>query len=392
MEVSCDAPVPFCAQFRTVFVDGDESLLLLPGDDRGVYPEVVPYPIFRAEQQVMSKVTVFVGLDYHKDSIQVCIMDHAGQMLTNRRCTNQVEALVKLVGRYGDDVRAAVESSCGAAALADELATRHDWSINLAHPGYVARMKQTPDKTDWSDARVIADLVRVGYLPKVWLAPEDVRQLRALVRYRQQLVDQRRTIKLRVTALLREARVAEPKSRWSKSWIAWLRAVAGLGSQARWIVDRHIGEYEHIMSSIKDVESRLAAVTAGDAVVAQLTEQKGVGLVTAAAMRAEIGRFDRFTTGKQLARFCGLSPRNASSGQRQADAGLIKAGNPQLRATIIETAHRLMRYDPRWIDVGLRLRAAGKPYCVVVAAVANRWVRWLFHQVGGGPITLNAVA
>ena len=45
-------------------------------------------PSLRAEQQAMSKVTVFVGLDYHKDSVQVCIMDQAGQVLANRRCPN----------------------------------------------------------------------------------------------------------------------------------------------------------------------------------------------------------------------------------------------------------------------------------------------------------------
>ena len=48
-------------------------------------------------------------------------------------------------------------------------------------------MQPTPDKTAWADARVLADLVRVGYLPKVWLAPEDVRQPRPLVRSHQQL-------------------------------------------------------------------------------------------------------------------------------------------------------------------------------------------------------------
>jgi transposase len=253
-------------------------------------------------------------------------------------------------------------------------------------------MKQTPDKTDWGDARVIADLVRVGYLPKVWLAPEDVRQLRTLVRYRQQLVDQRRAVKLRVTALLREARIVEPKSRWSRAWIAWLGTAPGLGTEARWVIERHLREYEHIVSLIADADARLAAVTAGDPVVAQLTALKGVGLVTAAALRAEVGRFDRFRTGKQLARFCGLTPRNASSGQRQADAGLIRAGNPQLRATLIEAAHRLMRYDPRWAALAGALRRAGKPPCVIVAAVANRWVRWLFHQVEGGAITLQAMA
>jgi transposase len=333
-----------------------------------------------------------VGLDYHKDSIQVCVMDSTGPILANRRCPNQVEALVGLVASWGNDVHAAIESSCGAATLADELVTRHGWSINLAHPGYVARMKQTPDKTDWADARVLADLVRVGYLPKVWLAPADVRQLRTLVRYRQQLVAQRRAIKLRITALLRDARVIEHRSRWSQAWLSWLRSVQGLGSETRWVIDCHLREYDHVISLIAEAEQRLVAVTADDPVVAQLMALKGIGLITAATIRAEVGRFDRFTTGKQLARFCGLSPRNSSSGQRQADAGLIKAGNPQLRVTIIEAAHRLIRYDPRWAELAGRLRQAGKPTCVLVAAVANRWMRWLFHQVEGGAITLKVVA
>jgi transposase len=338
----------------------------------------------------MSKVTVYVGLDYHKDSIQVCVMDPAGKILVNRSCPNRAEAVVALVAGHGQDVHAAVEACSGSANLADELATQHGWIINLAHPGYVARMKQTPDKTDWADARVIADLVRVGYLPKVWLAPEDVRQLRTLTRYRQQLVKSRTAAKLRVTALLREHRVVEPKARrWGRAWMAWLATAEGLGSEGRWVADRLLGEIRARDASIAEVEGRLAEVTAGDAVVAELRERPGVGRVTAWVLRAEIGRFDRFATGKQLARYCGLSPRNASSGQRQADAGLIKAGDEALRATIVEAAHRLIRYDPRWRELAATMRRAGKPTCVIVAAIGNRWIRWLFHQVSGGPITLK---
>ena len=374
-------------------VDGDESLLLLLRHNRSVYPEGVHYPIFRAEQQAMSKVTVFVGLDYHKDSIQVCVMDPSGKILVNRSCPNRAEAVVALVGPYGQDVHAALEACSGAANLADELATRHGWIINLAHPGYVARMKPTPDKTDWADARVIADLVRVGSLPKVWLAPEDVRQLRTLTRYRQQLVNRRRDTKLRVTALLRDARVVEPKfRRWGRAWMAWLVTADGLGSEGRWVVDHLLGALRELDGSIAEVERRLAQVTAEDPVVTQLLTLAGIGQVTAWSLRAEIGRFDRFTTGKQMSRYCGLSPRNASSGQRQADAGLIQAGNEHLRATIIEAAHRLIRYDPRWKALAATMRQAGKPACVIAAAVGNRWMRWLFYQVAGGPITLTKVA
>jgi transposase len=192
--------------------------------------------------------------------------------------------------------------------------------------------------------------------------------------------------------MLREARVDEPSSRWSKHWVAWLRNTKKLGTEARWVINSHLSEYEHVVVLIKEAEDRLAAVTAGDPAVVRLMSLRGVGLITACTIRAEVGRFDRFATGKQLARYCGLTPRNASSGQRQADAGLIKAGNPQLRATIIEAAHRLVRYDQRWRELEARLLIAGKPKCVAVAAVANRWVRWLFHQMEGGAIKLNAVA
>jgi transposase len=217
----------------------------------------------------MSKVTVFVGLDYHKDSVQVCVMDPAGKLLANRSCPNDANALGVLVAFFGDDVRAAIEACTGAAALADELATRLHWDIALAHPGYVNRMKQSPDKSDYSDARMLADLVPVGYLPKVWLAPPEIRQLRNLTRYRQQLVTERRAVKLRIGALLREARVKPPQAtRWGVTWMKWLRTTAELGSEARWVLDRHIANLERLDVEIAQVEARTYQVTREDPIVA----------------------------------------------------------------------------------------------------------------------------
>ena len=225
--------------------------------------------------------------------------------------------------------------------------------------------------------------MRVGYLPRVWLAPEAVRELRWLVRYRQQVVDQRRSVKLRIRAILREQRCRMPhESRaWTKAWLAWLTQHAQVSVQSRWVLDRHLAELERLGQAVAEVEKRLTEVTVNDALVARLQEQPGIGPVTAWVLRAEIGRFDRFRSGKQLARFSGVSPRNASSGARQADAGLVKASNPTLRATLIEAAHRLQRQDVRWAKLGARLRQAGKKGSVVAAAVANRWIRWLYHQM-----------
>jgi transposase len=280
---------------------------------------------------------------------------------------NEWSAIVRVVRRHGSPRRVAIEACTGAAHLADELIAKAGWPVHLAHPGYVARLKQSPDKSDYSDARLLADLERVGYLPPVWLAPEEVRELRRVVRYRQQLVAEQRMF-LSCTA-------------WTKAWRMCVASLEELSEQVRWIVGRQLVRMGQLEAEIRAVEDRLRQLTEADALVAKLLEQKGVGLITAVTLRAEIGRFDRFRNGKQLARFCGLSPRNASSGQRQADAGLIKAGNPQLRVTLIEAAHRLLRFDARWSDFGFQLLDRGKPKCVVIAAIANRWIRGLHHQL-----------
>ena len=128
------------------------------------------------------------------------------------------------------------------------------------------------------------------------------------------------------------------------------------------------------------VEQRLEQVTAGDRTVRWLRTLRGLGPVTACTLRAEVGRFDRFRSGKQLARFCGLTPCNRSSGDKQADAGLIHAANPELRRVLIEVAWLLARLEPRWRQLADRLKAQGKPSTVAVAAVANRFVRWLYHE------------
>ena len=329
----------------------------------------------------MSKVTIYVGLDYHQASVQVCLMDRDGRMLANRMCRNSWQDIAAAVPP-DTNVQAAIEACSGAADLAQELIDRARWSVSLAHPGYVNRIKQSPDKTDFSDARLLADLIRVGYLPKVWLAPAELRDLRRLVRRRQQLAQDRRNTKLRIRALLRDGRVRGGEANpWTKAWFQWLRTTPDVTAQTRWILDDQLRSLEFVEQQIRDVEKRLAEVTKEDLVVHQLLQEKGVGLITAVTLRAEIGRFDRFRNGKQLSRFCGLSPRNASSGQRQADAGLIKAGNAQLRAVLIETAHRLARCQERWYKLALHLRVERKPGSIVAAAIANRWVRWLHYHM-----------
>ena len=337
-------------------------------------------------------VPIFVGLDYHMNSVQVCAMNQGGVVLVNQSVPNDWRAIAEVVPS-GGCVSAGIEACTGAADLAEELMNRAGWSIDLAHPGYVRRMKQNPDKTDFSDSRMLADLERVGYLPRVWLAPKKIRELRRLVRYRQQKVDALKTTKMRVKAILRDERLVasgEAGGRWTKRWIAWLRNVEGLGEESRWIIDDHLDELERLMAGINRIEKRLHAITDDDPIVKQLCAHPGIGPVTSWVMRAMIGRFDRFRSGKQLARFCGVSPRNDSSGERQKQTGMIKAGDDLLKCTLIQAGHRLARHDPHWAALSRRLKRRGKHTCVRVAAIVNRWIRRLFHDLKEMHLILDA--
>lgn len=331
----------------------------------------------------MSSVPVFVGLDYHQDSVQVCVVDGEGRTLSNRSVANELAEVARAATRHGQPRRLAMEACCGAADLAERLFVERGLPVELAHPGYVNRLKRSPDKTDLGDAQLLADLTRVNYVPAVWLAPRNIRELRRLVRHRCQLVRRRQDVKLRIRGLLRENRIERPPCRaWTKAWLAWLTHEAPLADSDRWIVDDCLAELKSLSTRIQSVEKRIRQAVEDDPIVARLLSLPGVGLVTATTLRAEVGRFDRFDTGKQLARFCGVTPRNASSGARQADAGLIRAGNPELRSVLVELAHRLIRgLDPRWAQLAAGMLRRGKPKNVVIAAVANRWVRWLHHEL-----------
>ena len=331
----------------------------------------------------MDTNVLYVGLDYHQNSVRVCAMNHEAKILVDRDVKSDWYSVRNSVSDWKGPVHALLESCSGAAAMADELALHAGWSVQLAHPGYVSRVKQSHDKTDKTDGRVLADLLRVGYVPEVWLAPEPIRELRRLNGYRNNLTGQRRNVKLRIGALLRDQRVLDcpVKTRWSKPWREWVRAVTQLSANGRWIVAQEMDELERLERRINDVEKRLHEQTRNDPLVQHLLQIPGIGLVTACYLRGSIGRFDRFHSGKQLARFCGLSPRNVSSGARQADAGLIGACDRTLRALLIEAAHRLIRHEKRWGAFAGRLRAQGKHPCVIVAAVANRWMRGLWHEL-----------
>lgn len=331
---------------------------------------------------------VYVGIDYHRNPLQVAVKDPTGRTLTNRRCSNDVEAVLELVAKHGRVGKVAIEACCGSMAFAEELAERTGWTLEIAHPGVVKRMRLNPDKSDLADAEVLADLTRSNWVPRVWLAPRRVREMRAVLHHRESLVRQRTSCKLQIRASLRQDRIVEPTARpWTRKWLTWLREEASLTEETKWLVEERLTQLNQLEEAIERCRLRLAAKAEESPLTKWLMEQRGIGLITGWWIAASVGRFDRFRRGKQLSRFCGLTPRNASSGGRQAEGGVVGTCCRVLRGKLLQAAHRLRRYDEGWKQLSARLTGSGKPINVAVVAVANRWMRKLFHQAKGLGLT-----
>jgi transposase len=333
----------------------------------------------------MSVSQMSVGIDYHQSSVRVTVLGSDGKRYGSRDLSNSVESVIDFVSPYGAVKGVALEACTGSAHFADELRTKSGWNVELCHPGYVQRMRHNPDKTDASDSYLLADLHRVGYLPKVWLAPESLRDLRTLVRHRARCQEDIRDSKLRIRSILRRERIKTPpdiKDIWSKKkGMPWLKSLKCFLPETQWVFDDMLSQLECQLKRESAAVERLSAFSERDPLIQRLLKIKGVGLLTATALRAEVGTFTRFKTGKELSRFCGLTPRNASSGQRQADAGLIKAGNPVLRTSLVQVGHLLCRYHPDYRVYAQSLLGKGKHKCVIIAAVANRWLRKMFYDL-----------
>lgn len=342
----------------------------------------------------MASVPIFVGLDYHSLSVQVCVVDQSGRVLHNSRRPCSVLDVAGVIEPLGDVQRVGIEACCGAADFAEQLGNATGWRVTLAHTGMVARMRSSVDKTDRSDARVLADLCRAGYLPEVWLAPAPVRELRTLVRRRHQLGRMQRDTRMRIKALLRDKRIRPPAEvgmRWTLRLRAWLESVE-IAPLGRIVLDDLLLELDQLRQRLVCMDQALTRIAASDGLIQSLLTIKGVGLITACTLRAVVGRFDRFRNGKQFARYCGLTPRNASSGERVADAGMVRTGDADLKLLLIQVAHRVVRFVPQWRCLEQRLLDRGKPKCVAIVAVANRWARRLWHDLKriDEPLTLAA--
>src|SRR5262245_21034948 len=180
-------------------------------------------------------MSVCVGIDVHRKRSQVAVIDQDGEVLANRNVNNGVQPILGVIGDLPPGTPAAFEAAFGWGWLV-ELLEDYGFDPHLVHPLQCKAIASARLKNDKVDAAILAQLLRADLLPEAWIAPPEVRQLRALLRHRAQLVRLRTLLRNRIHAVLADHGHGRPAGCWSGPGRQWLASLE-LPAVSREVID-----------------------------------------------------------------------------------------------------------------------------------------------------------
>src|SRR5215469_13379872 len=193
-------------------------------------------------------MSVYVGIDVHRKRSQVAVINEGGEVLANRNVPNGVKPVLSVIGGLPAGTPAAYEAAFGWGWLL-ELLEDYGFEPHMVHPLQCKAIASARLKNDKVDAATLAQLLRADLLPEAWIAPPQVRQLRAMLRHRAQLVRLRTLLRNRIHAVLADHGHGRPAGCWSGPGRAWLAAVE-LPAVSREVIDDALALMDALIPSV----------------------------------------------------------------------------------------------------------------------------------------------
>jgi transposase len=254
---------------------------------------------------------------------------------------NGVQPILKVIGGLPTGTPVAFEAAFGRGWLV-ELGEDYGFDPHLVHPSQckaIASARLTNDKVD---AHILAQLLRADLLPAAWIAPPAVRQLRAVLRHRIQLVRLRTLLRNRIHAVLADHGHHRAEGCWSGPGRDWLARAAAADRVPGG--DRRLpGHHRRAAGPDRPARRRGPRPRQGRPRVQVLTRLPGVGPLTALVILAEIGDIGRFGSARKLAAWAGLTPTVRGSDRTIRHGHISKQGSTWLRWILAEAAQTAKR-------------------------------------------------
>jgi transposase len=306
----------------------------------------------------------FIGLDVHAEAIAVAIAEPDGEVRSVGVIPNRSDSIRKLVKKLepAEQLRICYEAGPTGYVVYWEL-TALGVKCEVVAPTLVPVKAGDRVKTDRRDALKLARSYRAGDLTAVWVPDAAHEALRDLVRAREAAKkDQLRARHRLGKFLLRHGRrPSTPMNAWTQTHLTWVKTVHfEHAAQEATLLD-YLHEVEHMADRLERLERAIdeAVKTAPErmrAVIEALQALRGIALVSAVTIVAEVGELSRFTKPRQLMGYSGAVASEDSTGTRVRRGAITKTGNAHLRRVVIEAAWAY-RYRPA-VGATLRKRQA----------------------------------
>jgi len=315
----------------------------------------------------------FVGIDLHKKTISLCVVDQERNVLDRKRFyCSQPERIGAFFGRLRP-FQAVVEATASyewLVKLIEPLADR----VVLAHPKKLRIIAESTRKSDKLDAQVLAEFLALDMIPEAYRPSKRQRGHRVLVRHRSYLSRRVTSVRNKIRRVLSNYN-ADREDLFSEAGLAYLGKVSVVEAD-RFVLDQLVEEWGTYTRQLKEVDQRLQAF-AQEAPVKEaearaiLDTIPGVGPVTIDVVVSELGDIRRFRSQKKVCAYAGLVPGQRESAGRTRELSITKEGSRLLRWVLVQTAWRLVNTTARWrrIFEGI-LKRRGKKKAIV--AVARR--------------------
>jgi transposase len=313
-------------------------------------------------------IKFFVALDVHKDSIAVAAAE-PGRAPARWVGTiaHELGKLRKLLARYGDarQMHVVYEAGPTGYALQRELA-RCGYHCEVIAPSLIPRRAGDRIKTDRRDCVRLAELARAGELRAVWIPDPADEAIRDLARAREDAVNARTQARHQLKSFLLRHELRYPhRTSWSKTFYRWLATLSFPSAGAQTAFTEYWQAVTAADERVARLTTALPSVIVGwrfESVVQALQALRGIDVISAIGLVAEIGDIARFAHPRQLMSYLGLVPSEHSSGERVSRGSITKTGNAHARRLLTEAAWNY-RFKPR-IGYQAQRRAEALPQAI----------------------------